>query len=170
MEGYLNKSTTFSRWKRRYFVLSDDILYYYTEKGGELRGRLHLSISQIKEYEKNDNRFEIDSGLTTISIRAETKESRDTWIHKIKNSQFDHEAYEREYLKRNTEMFNHSNGLFEEIMNLESKLDVIKSYIKILEDYNQKICDLVQQKGHDEEVIALTNDNKVKSVNLFYNR
>jgi len=163
MEGYLNKSSSyFSRWKRRFFVLKDNILYYYKEKGGELRGRFHLSISSIKDYDENDKRFELDSGLKTVSIRAVSKEERDIWIKKIKENQLDHLNFEKEFLKRNQEMFkSQSNDISEEIKSLQSKLNLIKQYVHILESYNKKIYDLSLQKNCGDEIKSITNASKV---------
>jgi hypothetical protein len=39
MEGYLKKHlNVFKGWKRRYFILHEDILVYSEEKGGKLLG------------------------------------------------------------------------------------------------------------------------------------
>jgi len=162
------KSTSyFSTWKKRYFVLKDNIFYYYKEKGGELRGRLHLSISQIKNYDPNDLRFELDSGLTSISLKAENKKERDNWITKIKNTKAEYETYEKEFVKRNTAIFGLEFGnVTDEIDNLQSKLHVIKTYIAILNNLNDKICELVQKKNCEEEIINVSQENKVNITNI----
>ena len=164
MEGYLYKSTSFfSKWDKRYFILKDNILCYFKNKGGELRGKLHLSILQIKDYDENDKKFEIDSGLTSISIRAETKEERDIWIKKIKENQHQNLMFELEYLNRNLQIFNKENSVIEEILKLQAKLDVIKNYISILENHNVKVFELVQQKGdYKNEITSITKECRVK--------
>jgi len=160
MEGYLEKSTTyFSRWKRRYFILRDNILYYYKEKGGELSGRIHLSIAKIQDYDKNDTKFE----------KADKVSVRDNWVNKIKEAQYSQEAYEREYIKRNHEMLksDSNSSALEEIINLQSKLDVIRNYTKILESYNDKIFNIVQQKNMKQEIMGITKECHV-NINILY--
>ena len=167
MEGYLNKttpSTYFSRWKRRYFTLRDNIIYHFKEKGGELRGRYHLSVTQVKEYDKPDKCFELFTGSTSILFRAETLKERDAWVNKIKSTQFEHEQYEKEYLKRNTEIFKSPNGVYDEIVNLQSKLDVIKKYTTILDKFNDKIYELVKQRNCIEEIKSITKESKVRNI------
>ena len=162
MEGYLYKSTSyFSTWKKRYFVLKDNIFYYYKEKGGELKGRIHLSISFIKNNEENDKRFELDSGLVSISLRAETPKDRDIWINKINKHKLDYERYEKEHLYRNSAIFHSEAGTKEEIEKLESKLDVIRKYTGILSNYNDKIFELTIKKNCEEQILQITKENKV---------
>ena len=165
IKGYLNTSTSyFSTWKRRYFILkNDNILYHYSEKGGELKGKIHLAISQTKNDLSNDRRFEIDSGLTSIAIKAENKEERDSWINKIKLSQQKHEAFEKDFLKKTSEIFqtNDGNSISEEIENFQSKLEVICMYTRILEEYNQKISEIATEKNSEEKILSLTKKIKV---------
>jgi len=165
IEGYLNISTSyFSTWKRRYFILkNDNILYHYKEKGGELKGRIHLAVSQTKNDLSDDRRFEIDSGLTSISVKAENKEERDSWINKTKLSQQKHEAFEKDFLKKTSEIFqtNEGNSISEEVEIFQSKLEVICMYTRILEEYNKKISEIALEKNSEEEILLLTKKSKV---------
>jgi oxysterol-binding protein 1 len=58
IEGYLKKYTNLiSRWKTRYFILENGILSYYSEKGGSLRGTIHMSISEVIQSPGGKNIF-----------------------------------------------------------------------------------------------------------------
>ena len=39
----------FTRWRERYFTLKDGVLDYYMERGGVLRGKIHMKICEINE-------------------------------------------------------------------------------------------------------------------------
>jgi hypothetical protein len=87
MEGNLYKWTNyFSFWKERYFVLRGNILYYYIKKGDRPRGRIHLAVALVNESPEDDTKFEIDTGLAILYLKAETKELKQEWIQAIKKS------------------------------------------------------------------------------------
>jgi len=94
---------------------------------------------------------------------------RDNWVNKIKEAQYSQEAYEREYIKRNHEMLksDSNSSALEEIINLQSKLDVIRNYTKILESYNDKIFNIVQQKNMKQEIMGITKECHV-NINILY--
>jgi hypothetical protein len=90
MEGNLYKWINyFSFWKERYFVLRGNILYYYMKKGDRPRGRIHLAVALVNESPEDDTKFEIDTGLAIVYLKAETKELKQEWIQAIKKSKFE---------------------------------------------------------------------------------
>jgi hypothetical protein len=90
MEGRLFKWTNyFSFWKERYFVLRGNILYYYVKKGERPRGRIHLTIALLNESPEDDTKFEIDTGLSIVYLKADSKEKKTEWLQAIKKAKFD---------------------------------------------------------------------------------
>ena len=89
MEGNLLKWTNLIfGWSERYFVLKGNILYYYLKKGDKPKGRFHLSVCQINVID-SENRFDIDTGLTIIYLKASNKELNDDWAKAFKAAKRD---------------------------------------------------------------------------------
>jgi hypothetical protein len=90
MEGMLFKWTNyFSFWKKRYFVLRGNILYYYVKKGDRPRGRIHLAVSILNESPEDVTKFEIDTGVSIVYLKAQNKEMKKEWINAIKRSKLE---------------------------------------------------------------------------------
>jgi collagen type IV alpha-3-binding protein len=84
MEGKLQKWANYLYgYNERYFVLKNNILYYYLQKRGKPKGRIHLSVASINATEE-DVKFEIDCGLSIIYLKAESKEKKDEWVKALK--------------------------------------------------------------------------------------
>jgi hypothetical protein len=91
MEGVLLKWTNYIfGWRERFFVLKGNVLYYYYQRGEKPRGRFHLAVCQIIEGE-SDIKFEIDTGVNIVYIKAENKDVRDQWIQALKVAKLDGE-------------------------------------------------------------------------------
>jgi len=81
LEGHMMKWVNCcERWKQRYFILKDSILHYYVEKGMRVKGKIHITISEITPDTKNNKRFEINSGINTIYLETFEEEERKKWI------------------------------------------------------------------------------------------
>src|SRR5689334_6602717 len=90
MEGTLQKWTNYIfGWKERYFVLKGSVFYYYMKKGDKPKGSIHLGICQVNT--NVDTKFELDTGINIVYIKAETKEVRDDWVKALKAAKRDAE-------------------------------------------------------------------------------
>jgi hypothetical protein len=93
MEGILFKWTNyFSFWKQRYFVLRGNILYYYIKKGDRPRGRIHLAVALLNESPEDDTKFELDTGVSIVYLKADSRELKREWIQAIKKAKLDSES------------------------------------------------------------------------------
>jgi hypothetical protein len=91
MEGNLFKWTNYLfGWRERYFVLIGSVFYYYYKKGDRPRGRLHLSVCQIN-FQPNDTKLELDSGIAVLYLKAQSVEERDRWLKALKKAKKDAE-------------------------------------------------------------------------------
>jgi hypothetical protein len=85
MEGTLLKWTNYLfGWRERYFVIKGSICYYYIKKGDKPKGRIHLGICQINS--TDDTKFELDTGINVVYMKAENKELRDEWVKALKSA------------------------------------------------------------------------------------
>jgi len=81
LEGYLKKWTNCcTGWKQRYFVLKKNKLYYYLSKGMRYKGKLHLQIAEFTHNEKDILRFDIDTGVNKIYLKAYNVTDKNTWF------------------------------------------------------------------------------------------
>ena len=92
-KGIIKKWTNvFGGFKRRFFVLTQDALAYYSvpEKGGKEKGQFALKLAQ---FELKDNYGKpgfvdvvdllVNTGLTQICLRFQTIEEREEWFESI---------------------------------------------------------------------------------------
>ncbi len=142
MEGKLYKWTNyFSFWKERYFVLRGNVLYYYIKKGDRPRGRIHLGVSILNESPEDDTKFEIDTGLALVYLKAEDKISKEEWIRSIKLSKLEPDKdkskitdnYLSEDLNRNSII--NDDKLIRKISNIKYSFDKIKDDTQLLSKY-----------------------------------
>lgn len=92
MEGNLQKWTNFVLgWQERYFMIKGSLLLYYFKKGQPVKGKIHLSVSNIN-ITNNDYRFEIDTGTSIFYLRAKTKEKKEEWVKALKLAKFEAEG------------------------------------------------------------------------------
>eukprot|EP00012_Vannella_robusta_P013619 CAMPEP_0206210348 /NCGR_PEP_ID=MMETSP0166-20121206/17483_1 /ASSEMBLY_ACC=CAM_ASM_000260 /TAXON_ID=95228 /ORGANISM="Vannella robusta, Strain DIVA3 518/3/11/1/6" /LENGTH=104 /DNA_ID=CAMNT_0053631983 /DNA_START=294 /DNA_END=604 /DNA_ORIENTATION=+ len=83
--GYLEKLGRFNKWKSRWFVLRDGVLFRYNNKGGEQIGKFPLYKAELSEYrpEKLDGRcFQLRDSkqLQTLILRAKDVEEMHHWL------------------------------------------------------------------------------------------
>jgi len=84
LEGYMEKWTNCcSGWQRRYFILSENILFYYITKGMRYKGKIHLQIAEVVLDEKNDVKFMVDTGIQKFYLRTENSSNRKKWFDAI---------------------------------------------------------------------------------------
>eukprot|EP00026_Physarum_polycephalum_P020289 Phypoly_transcript_22770.p1 GENE.Phypoly_transcript_22770~~Phypoly_transcript_22770.p1 ORF type:complete len:121 (+),score=1.70 Phypoly_transcript_22770:31-363(+) len=86
--GYVTKQGRIIRnWKRRWFVLQNDKIYYYVnEKTPKPRGVIHLVNATVLDYTTNASEcgFDINTPKRVWHIIAETIEERDLWVQAIR--------------------------------------------------------------------------------------
>lgn len=89
MEGYLSKYTNMiSRWKKRYFILHEDVLFYCKEKGGSQKGSIHLKVARIEASNKGDSlNIHIHTGTNVIHLKAPTLTEKIQWVNALRASQ-----------------------------------------------------------------------------------
>jgi len=81
LEGYMNKWTNCCQgWKLRYFILRENVLNYYVERGARVKGKIHITICEINPDSKNVKRFEINTGTLNIYLEVLEEPDRKKWI------------------------------------------------------------------------------------------
>ena len=102
-EGILLKWTNYILgWKPRYFVLHDGLLEYCKSKGQPLKGKISITTLTLKKHPKRDTDLIINTGLSTINLRAANSKEAQEWYVSLKragnidcNSSFLSEAQRR---------------------------------------------------------------------------
>lgn len=90
--GFLHKRGAFNKmYRKRYFVLTGNGLYYFngspTEKRSVLKGKIRLGkISKLEPEEKQKNRFTISTKLRVYHIRAKDEADALSWIQTIREA------------------------------------------------------------------------------------
>lgn len=169
MEGNLYKyKNILSGWKKRYFILKDNILYYYKHKGDKVKGRIHLSVATIKEdTDKDKKKFEIHSGITVFHLKAENTKERDSWLSKLRSVKFETENQDNDILSKNLMVYEDKNqAIIDEIASLQSKLSELKLYTSTLQNYNEKISELAKDKNYEEIKVIVNANRVIKSIIL----
>ena len=73
------------RWRARYFIIHEGILYYSAKKGAKLQGTVHLNVCSLIP-QKNKRRVILNTGTTTLHLRAKDQTEMQNWISAIKKS------------------------------------------------------------------------------------
>jgi hypothetical protein len=92
--GYLsklggNKSGSHGNWKKRYFVLQDDMKYYEDEatfsNGGAGKGLVKLNVFFVccSDGENPEFQFTVHAMPHPLVCRAESREEMDSWVHTL---------------------------------------------------------------------------------------
>ena len=86
-EGVLHKWTNYIYgWKKRYFVLHDNLLEYCKNKGDNLKGKISLQTLDIKKHAKKESELIVDTGVTKIHLRAASNKEAQEWLLVLKEN------------------------------------------------------------------------------------
>jgi len=177
MEGVLLKWVNYIfGWRERYFVLKSNVLYYYYKKGEKPKGKIHLAVSQL--IQTNDPlKFEIDTGLNILYIKAFSTDIKDEWIRAIKLAKLEGEN------KTPGNMFNLSNGSYNKNEidyhsnknsmitedKLLKKINLLSKTAEKLSNDNAGISRILNLTDHNSnELRRLLKENNVKSIYFIY--
>jgi hypothetical protein len=98
MEGYLKKWTNIvTRWKRRYFILTSNLLIYSNTKDAKELGRVYISTTSIQLTDKHI--IVLETGLATLQLKASTDKETQDWFLALKHCKdtLEYHATEQEY-------------------------------------------------------------------------
>ena len=86
-EGVLHKWTNYIYgWKKRYFVLHDNLLEYCKNKGDNLKGKISLQTLDIRKHPKKESELIVDTGVTKIHLRAASNKEAQEWLLVLKEN------------------------------------------------------------------------------------
>ena len=98
MEGYLKKWTNIvTRWKSRYFILTNSFLIYSNTREAKELGRVQLSTASLKLV---DNQIIVlESGASSFQLKASTDKETQEWYQAIKRCKdtIDYQSTGQEY-------------------------------------------------------------------------
>ena len=149
MEGYLYKWTNYiTGWKLRYFVLKNNILFYYELKGEKPRGKIHMSVSKVSEDPLNDLKLEIETGTSIIYLKCHTTSEKSIWLESLKKSNLKIEGIlknENENENENENSFEYQLQNEEKVEKLHKKLNKVGKFAEKMQIYNQMYIKLVEK-------------------------
>ena len=172
MEGYLNKWTNYIlRWRRRYFILKNNILFYFINKGDKAKGRIHLGICSINV--TDDIKFELDTGMGKIFLKAESESELNDWVREIKRAKDNLNSLQNySYERTNTEI----NNFIPKEINIEEekfnrKLSDLSTSIVNLSNVHKELQILNDKKNEFpfEKLKKITDDIIIKDENVKIN-
>jgi hypothetical protein len=69
-------------FKKRYFVLTDELIVYYKSKNGKVseKGKISLKLAKIDPRTMNDKRMIIGTGLGEIILEFSTIQEKKEWL------------------------------------------------------------------------------------------
>lgn len=172
MDGTLKKWTNFiSGWKERYCIIQGDMFYYYLEKGDITpKYKIHLSVATIKEYNKQEKRFDINTGNGVVwQFKTNTKKNKKDWVGSFKTAKIVSERNMK--LKQIGQSM--SISLNEENTNIVRKIinDIENSLVEVKSNVNK----LLENQEFDVEIlkklIILSNisESQVKELCKIFN-
>lgn len=152
MEGYLElweNGLAWGKWKRRYFILTDNILSYCKKVEGEVQGKVHLKVATLDCSEDNPTCFKLYSGVSELQLKAESSESKLRWVKAIKTAQNSSSSDERMVvaLKNVLQMTEKKSGIDEQLkylLNEDNENDLHNVVAKI---FNQQAIFASQLSG-----------------------
>lgn len=85
-EGFIKKWVNLvTGFKKRYFVLTKDLLVYYKEKKGQVseKGQISLKLARVDPRTMNDRKMVIGTGTNEIHLEFNTIEEKREWLQAI---------------------------------------------------------------------------------------
>lgn len=85
-EGFIKKWVNLvSGFKKRYFVLTKDLLIYYKEKKGQVseKGQISLKLARVDPRTMNDKKMVIGTGTNEIHLEFNTIQEKREWLQAI---------------------------------------------------------------------------------------
>lgn len=163
MEGYLYKWTNYiSGWKLRYFVLKNNVLFYFITKGDKPRGKLSLKDSQILEDLNNDLKLQIESSNgTIIYIKAKTTSEREMWLKALNKSKSNNDGkidfpdVDRSY--------DDESQACDNAERLHKKLAFLRKYTEKVNTYNNRYNALIEKYKDDLNSTFVTEFQKINT-------
>lgn len=72
-------------FKKRYFVLTPELLIYYKEKKGNVteKGQISLKLAKIDPRTMNDKKMNIGTGMSEIFLEFATAQEKKEWLMAI---------------------------------------------------------------------------------------
>jgi pyruvate/2-oxoglutarate dehydrogenase complex dihydrolipoamide dehydrogenase (E3) component len=85
-EGFIKKWVNYVRgFKKRYFVLTEELLLYYKAKNGQVteKGQISLKLAKIDSKTMNDKKMIISTGTNQIHLEFESIPEKKQWLQAI---------------------------------------------------------------------------------------
>jgi PH domain len=85
-EGYIKKWVNLvSGFKKRYFVLTRDLLVYYKEKKGLVseKGQISIKLARVDPRNMNDRKMIIATGTNEIHLEFQSVDEKREWLQAI---------------------------------------------------------------------------------------
>jgi hypothetical protein len=70
-------------WQKKYFILSENIVTYCSEKGGNIEGKIHMHVAHIEPGPANSPIFKINTGVQSLKLRAENLNAKSRWLNAL---------------------------------------------------------------------------------------
>lgn len=69
-------------FKKRYFVLTNELLIYYKDKKGQVseKGQISLKLAKIDPRTMNDKKMNIGTGMSEIFLEFKTISEKKEWL------------------------------------------------------------------------------------------
>jgi hypothetical protein len=84
MEGSLELyGGLLSGYKKHFVTLFNNTVIISTEKGGEVKGKIHLDSAQIDPKSEGDTKFTLSTGFTTLELNAADLRDKIRWMNAL---------------------------------------------------------------------------------------
>ncbi len=161
IEGTLKKWVNcFEGWKDRYFILKDNVLNYYIEKGARVKGKIHVAICEITVDNKNLRRFEINTGTKNIFLETYEIEECKSW-HDALNSVKKRGQLITKPPVVDTTKFTHSD------IKILKRLFTTKELVENLIKSNKNITELLSSDEINTVALRGFTDSYKVNINIF---
>jgi hypothetical protein len=82
-QGFIKKYVNIMRgFKKRYFVLTNELLIYYKEKKGQVseKGQISLKLARVDPRTMNDKKMIIGTGISEVHLEFATIGEKKEWM------------------------------------------------------------------------------------------